>query len=295
MKLLIQHRTVYSYRSDVTDSFNEVRLQPVNQGSQRLLSFNLEVEPFSPLNHYLDFYFNIVHFFEVSSPHRHLRVEATSEVETWADPRGEPRGLFPRTALAVASAQENFHDFLCDSEMIVLGPEVRWCLDQAFPEWPEDVWEAARLIMFWIYNNFEYDAQSTHVHTRTEEVIGLRKGVCQDFAHLMLGMCRAAHVPARYVSGYFYDDTRSPDDNTQASHAWVEVYLPNWGWLALDPTHDRIADERYVKISAGRDYRDIRPVSGTYRGTDQRWMEVHVRVAPAPDPVVDEASGEPSE
>ncbi|MGF1449265.1 MAG: transglutaminase domain-containing protein [Opitutales bacterium] len=278
MRLSIQHRTAYTYQADVADSFNEVRLQPFNAGNQQLVSFQLNVEPWAALNSYLDFYLNIVHFFDVTQPHNRLVIESRAEVETLEDPRGEPTGLFPRTDLAEASLAENFHDFLCESDLITLGPQLRWCLEQAIPTPTTDVWEAVSLILFWVYHNFQYNPQATHVHTRPEEVIDLRSGVCQDFAHVMIGMCRANHIPARYVSGYFFDSTRDPGDNSQASHAWVETYIPKFGWLALDPTHNRICDAQYVKIGIGRDYRDIRPVSGTYRGTDQRWMEVDVRV-----------------
>ncbi|MGF1484004.1 MAG: transglutaminase domain-containing protein [Opitutales bacterium] len=282
MKLRIHHRTAYTYQANVADSFNEVRLQPFNADGQQLQSFQLQVTPWATLNSYLDFYLNVVHFFEVGNPHNALVIEAFSEVETFADTRGEPYGLFPRTDLSQAAMGENFHDFLTESDLITLGPELRWCVEQAIPQPTVDVWEAVTLIMHWIFHNFQYNPVATHVNSRPEEVINLRAGVCQDFAHLMIGMCRVTHVPARYVSGYFFDDTRDPADNTQASHAWVEAYLPNYGWLALDPTHNRTCSVHYVKIGVGRDYRDIRPVSGTYRGTDQRWMEVDVRVEPAP-------------
>jgi transglutaminase-like putative cysteine protease len=105
-------------------------------------------------------------------------------------------------------------------------------------------------------------------------------GVCQDFAHVMLGLCRQSGIPARYVSGYFFNNRRRPGE-IEASHAWVEVMVPGFGWTAFDPTHDRVADERYVKVATGRDYADIRPVSGTYKGAPTRSLKVEVAVREA--------------
>jgi transglutaminase-like putative cysteine protease len=104
------------------------------------------------------------------------------------------------------------------------------------------------------------------------DVIKDRRGVCQDFAHMMIGLCRSVKIPARYISGYLATEAAS------ASHAWVEVFIPGTGWRAFDPTHDRQIDETYVKIGHGRDYADVPPVSGNYRGTLERTMEVEVKI-----------------
>jgi transglutaminase-like putative cysteine protease len=128
-----------------------------------------------------------------------------------------------------------------------------------------------------IYRTFAYKPKTTGVDTRATEALKLRTGVCQDFAHVHLGLCRSLGIPARYVSGYFFNDTRRPRE-IEASHAWIEAYIPTFGWAAFDPTHDRIADERYVKIAVGRDYADIRPVNGTYRGAPTRSLNVKVTV-----------------
>jgi transglutaminase-like putative cysteine protease len=132
-----------------------------------------------------------------------------------------------------------------------------------------------------VYSTFAYTPAATTVNTRPREVVQLRKGVCQDFAHVMLGILRTHGIPARYVSGYFYNPDRQPGE-IEASHAWVEVYLPGYGWKGFDPTHNRVPDTRYVKLATGRDYADIRPLSGTFRGRGTREMsvEVHVRRLP---------------
>jgi transglutaminase-like putative cysteine protease len=112
--------------------------------------------------------------------------------------------------------------------------------------------------------------------------MALRAGVCQDFAHVMLGLCRCIGIPARYASGYFLNSDRKPGE-MEASHAWIEAFIPGHGWAAYDPTHARRPDERYVKVAVGRDYADIRPVSGTYRGAKTSELRVEVEVRETPD------------
>jgi transglutaminase-like putative cysteine protease len=116
------------------------------------------------------------------------------------------------------------------------------------------------------------------------DVLRTKRGVCQDFAHVMLGVCRSLKIPCRYVSGYLYNGPADRLRGAQASHAWVEVYLPELGWHGLDPTNNGQPDERYVKVAVGRDYADVAPLKGTYRGTGERKMTVDVLVT-ALDPV----------
>ncbi|HYP16177.1 MAG TPA: transglutaminase family protein, partial [Opitutus sp.] len=151
-----------------------------------------------------------------------------------------------------------------------------------------DVWGDVCRLGRHIYRTFAYKPKATGVDTRATEALQLRAGVCQDFAHVHLGLCRSLGIPSRYVSGYFFNDTRRPGE-LEASHAWIEAYVPGYGWAPFDPTHDRVADERYVKVAVGRDYADIRPVNGTYRGAPTRSLNVKVAVrkhvvrsAPAP-------------
>ena len=140
-----------------------------------------------------------------------------------------------------------------------------------------DLWRDAVAIGRHIYKNFTYTPNFTTVNTKPSEVLATRRGVCQDFAHLMLGMCRSMNIPARYVSGYFFNPQRQ-EKEIEASHAWVEIFLPGYGWKGFDPTHDRVPDTRYVKLAVGRDYADIRPVSGSFRGHGTREMIVEVQV-----------------
>lgn len=272
MRFQIVHRTRYSYASPVRESFNEIRLKPVTNEHQSVESFLLKVLPACRLRHYEDFYKNVVHHFEIPEPHTAVLIEALSTVTTRSLALPLDASSAPLSRLPECARSERCMDYLFESEYVDTAPETwRLALDATIGQ--TDIWQAAVAIMRFIHGGFLYTPRSTHVHTHMSEVLALRQGVCQDFAHVMLGLCRAIKIPALYVSGYLATETAS------ATHAWVEVFLPDLGWRGLDPTHNCAADENYVKIAVGRDYADVPPVSGHYKGTLERTMEVTVQVS----------------
>ena len=139
-------------------------------------------------------------------------------------------------------------------------------------------------LMHRVHADFAYQSLSTQVDTPLAEVFGQRRGVCQDFAHLLIACCRCVGIPARYVSGYLYDRSNGPYD-VLATHAWVEAHVGS-GWLGLDPTHRRMVTDHYVRIAIGRDYGDAAPVRGFYKGTAKEKMSVKVRIRPLEEPVI---------
>ena len=171
-------------------------------------------------------------------------------------------------------------EFLVDSHYVPLAVEVWKEAQDALASGRSDIWSDTRAICKHVFTTFSYKPRSTGVATLATDAFKFRAGVCQDFAHVALGMCRSSGIAARYVSGYFYKAQHGPNEE-EASHAWIEAFVPGYGWAAYDPTHDRLADERYVKVASGRDYGDIRPVSGTYRGGKTRSLIVEVRVRQA--------------
>jgi transglutaminase-like putative cysteine protease len=276
MKLSIAHTTVYEYDRPVSDSFNDARLCPVSDHSQRCLSFALETDPPSPsLLRRLDFFTNQVHHFEVIEPHSRLCVTARSEVETFPGAAAPPGAGDP----SPQDPRERFHDFLHASPLVDIGPAVEHESD-AVGDVGASARQQAEGLMDHVYRCFTYRSGATAVDTSVREALRLRHGVCQDFAHVMLALCRFRGVPARYVSGYFH--TARPaagtaDDNAQ-SHAWVECFLPETGWTGYDPTHNRPAGASYVKVAVGRDYSDARPLAGSFRGKATVQMSVSVTV-----------------
>lgn len=283
MKYSIEHSTRYSYASPVSDSFNDAHLCPVSDDLQKCLSFELEIIPkVASVLRRLDFYTNQVHHFEVLEPHELLEVVALSEVETFTDTRDfSLQADFD--SLAGLGADERYYDFLSASAHVELTPMIEHEAKEIV-DLSASVTRAVEQVMAFIFENFEYSPGATQVESTVAEVFAHKSGVCQDFAHLMIAFCRVVGIPARYVSGYFYVETPlsgTASDNT-ASHAWVECYLPGIGWVGYDPTHNRRVCERYIKLAVGRDYADVRPLAGTFRGEALADMEVSVTVQALP-------------
>ena len=276
LTLSISHLTRYTYVGMVRDSFNEARLQPVSDSLQECLEFRFRLDPESPVRDYPDFYANCVHYFDVQEPHDRLEVEASSVVRTFSETRGEIP-VATSSSLSSALVKESFYDFLQSSEFVSLQADVWREAVDALPYGLRDIWRDTIEIGEHIHRNYKYTPLATNVNTRAAEVGKKKEGVCQDFAHLMIAICRIHGIPARYVSGYFLNQHKLPNE-IEASHAWVEVFIPEYGWKAYDPTHRRETDTRYVKIAVGRDYGDIRPVGGTFRGKGTREMVVEVSV-----------------
>jgi transglutaminase-like putative cysteine protease len=280
MRISLLHRTTFAYAGMATDSFNEVRLRPIDGPSQFCRSFELRTDPATQLRDYQDFYGNTVHYFEIAEPHPSLMIEAVSEVETTPNASRPAVPVVEASESAESEGGELRSEFMVDSHYVPLAVEIWREAQDALCAGRRDVWSDVRTICGHVYRNFKYKPRSTGVATLATDALQQKAGVCQDFAHVAIGMCRSAGIPTRYVSGYFVKSQFKPGEE-EASHAWIEAYVAGYGWAAFDPTHDRIADERYIKLASGRDYADIRPVSGTYRGGKTRSLTVEVRVREA--------------
>jgi transglutaminase-like putative cysteine protease len=279
VRLQLLHRTTFVYEVGARDSFNEARLQPVDGDGQRLISFALRTEPESVLTFYTDYFGNAVHRFAIAASHPQLVVEARSEVESRED---LGRTAVPAAPVRHPDTESDFEsqiEFVQPSRYVPLDPELADTAANVIRDCA-DVWSAAKSIGDFVYRTMRYRQQTTGIETTALEALKLRAGVCQDFAHLALGLCRSVGIPARYVSGYFFDDKRTVDQ-IEASHAWAEAWVPGAGWVSFDPTHNCRTDERYVRLAVGRDYADIRPIYGTYQGSPTREMRVDVSVRPA--------------
>jgi transglutaminase-like putative cysteine protease len=269
MKLKVEHTTLFEYEAPVYETATEVRLQPVdNHGAaQRCLDFTLEVNPPTSIFQYTDFYGTSVHHFNVLPSHKSLEITATSVVET-----GEGRSP------AAPNEELYLYDFKSESRYIRFAPAIQEYSRQ-FKE-ISDSYILAESICRNINDTFIYERGVTNVSSTSAEVMALRRGVCQDFAHVMIAICRYLGVPTRYVSGYLYGGAETENEN-RASHAWCEVYCGSErGWIGFDPTHRTLlVDERYIKIGSGRDYADVTPVRGTYKGSSREHLKVFVRIA----------------
>ena len=275
MRWDIQHTTRYEYAAPVRDSFNELRLQPLSDARQTVESFEVSVRPAVKLRDYHDFYSNVIHHFDVADPHRLIEVTSRFTVETRTldrlAPDARPAAL---SRVKEALRAERAYDFILESRYVDLSPET-WRMAVDATQGEDDIWQCALKLMHFVHAHLAYESHSTTVHTHMRDVLAERRGVCQDFAHVLLGLCRTLKIPALYVSGYLATEKAS------ATHAWTEVCIPGAGWQGLDPTHNCQPGETYVKIAVGRDYADVPPVSGTYKGTTERTMTVEVKITPS--------------
>ena len=281
MRFSLTHRTAYTYASPVHESFNEVRLQPVSGETQTCLDFDLTIDPPATVITFRDYYGNLVHDFGVPYLHDHLTVEATSDVITFAGadvPLAGPRGDEPDASPPLAHLAAD--PLLADEYAEFLSPSAYVALDDASADLARSLLATApetttlaflHRASVYIRDHYTYQLGATNVHSTVADVIAGGSGVCQDFAHLLLSLCRYVGLPARYVSGYLGDITQSG-----ASHAWAEAFVPPYGWVGMDATLGIPCTGRHVKIAVGRDYADVAVVRGTYRGGAEATMTVAV-------------------
>ena len=262
MKLRIEHTTTFTYDSLISEAYTEMRLAPLDLGGQRRALFRLHTEPEGDVTRYLDRYENEVHYFDVLQPHQQLRVTAISEVFTEDQFSDSVRELSPLAA----------HDYLTATRYAPDDERLRELARSATVA--GDAAATATALMHAVHQAIRYEKGATDVKTTAAEALQIGKGVCQDYAHVMIAAARALGLPARYISGYLF----SPDAPEMASHAWVDVFAAGMGWLSLDPTHDCAQSSRHVRVGAGRDYADVSPTRGVYKGKAEEKMDVEVSV-----------------
>ncbi|GAA5483720.1 transglutaminase family protein [Haloferula sargassicola] len=276
-KFNVVHRTTFIYGAPVKDSVNSLHLEPRTFPFQKTIMATIRVLPATRLRNYADLFGNITHYFEVLQPHERLEIESRFRVVNLPLDIPAAAREAEMDCYSDAETQERIWAYLQESRFVSRHPEL-WRQAIDLTRDVSKVYDRATRIMEWIHENFTYEAGSTHVSTHLEEAFAGRRGVCQDFTHVMLGLCRAIDIPARYASGYLYNGPRDSLVGAQASHAWPEVYLPAVGWVGFDPTNNCLADERFIKVAVGRDYDDVAPIKGSYRGTAHCRLSVTVDV-----------------
>lgn len=287
----VSHQTIYSYSEAVPVCHNAIHLVPRALPRQRLLSHLLVVEPEpAVLSSHHDSFGNQVGMFAIEAGHRRLVVTATSVVEV--DPPRDWRELEPlpweilRDQLArdTDPATLEARQFTCDSPLVRGSPRLAsWAAESFTPARP---WhEAVVELTARIHGEFAYDPTATTTSTPVEEVFAIKRGVCQDFAHLQIACLRSLGLAARYVSGYI-SNSRFPGASgpagmigADASHAWLACWGGRDGWFDVDPTNNSPAGVLHVTIGWGRDYADVAPVKGVCTGGGMHAMEVAVRVS----------------
>jgi transglutaminase-like putative cysteine protease len=270
MRVSVAHVSRLEYDAEVFESVMDVRLGPLDDADQQVERFQLRLEPGGHTRQYVDGFGNVAHLLTSMWPHRFLEVGVRSEVQTalvdpFALPAHPPGGL---TVMERADA-------LDPSPLI---PPLEELGRMAAPFRSLEAFEAALRMCEMIHHEFTYCQGVTDVSTTVAQILDGRQGVCQDLAHLLIGLCRALGIPARYVSGYIVSGNapQAPHRGAGASHAWADVFTPTHGWRGFDPTNNLVANAYYVKVARGRDYSDVPPTRGTFRGAGNETLSVSV-------------------
>ena len=301
MRLAITHETRYRYIPSVQTAQHVAHLQPAHTPCQKVVSHWMQVEPEATVQHNIDAFLNHRAYWSVTNPHEGLLVRAHSEVETIDLPSAS-------TSQSWESVREHFRyraghlgdvhsRFVFGSHHAPVHEAFLAYAQSSFPP-GRSLMHAAQELTARMHHDFSYETASTDINTPALQALQDQRGVCQDFAHILLACLRSLGLPARYVSGYLL--TQPPPGQTRlvgsdASHAWGSVYLPELanhacqGWLDLDPTNNRTGLASpgldYVRLAVGRDFADVSPLRGVLQGGGAHTLEVAVTVAPCDEPV----------
>jgi len=255
---------------------------PTTDANQTCIIFHVTTDPEATVFHF-DLPWGRVHHFDVIQPHERLDIQCEAMIETHRVNPFEEMQLIEndKDFYLLPDISEYYVDFLTPTLRVPILESTDVFAQKAMDR-ADSPATASFLIALTslLHSEFAYVPGSTTVDTSVQEVINSRMGVCQDFAHLMLSICRRQQIPSRYVSGYLYTGTGKDHlVSGDASHAWVECLLPGGQWLGFDPTNNLVVNDKYIKVQHGRDYGDVPPLRGIYRGAAAQELEVHVRVS----------------
>ncbi len=275
MLLRLTHTTDLSYSDLISESVMELRMAPRQEQDQHRLSFTLAIGPPTSVTSYFDWLGNTVHTFTIAAPHRQIRIIATSVVET-DRPRTEVQKFADTWPLPAESAQDySLYDYLHFGGPVIDHPRLHELIQPLRPAAGDSLGELAFAILHLIAERFTYKKGITSAASPISDILETSAGVCQDFTHLMIGIARAMSIPARYVSGMVHPDAERYRGFTQ-THAWCELYFPSAGWVGFDPANNCIVGANFLKVAIGRDFRDVPPNKGLYRGNAKETIDVKV-------------------
>ena len=273
----IQHRTRYAYAAPVIDCTNQLMIYPLADERLTVKHHQVSITQQPEVALFTDYFGNQVGVFSLIEPHEELVIESVAEVETHAIqfPMDEETAEAQWAQLAGLRADPAYMDFL-KVPPLGLEPEVRATLGSIVSYGAKPLKQALELSEY-VHDNFQYQQGVTSIETPLEAIWRGRAGVCQDFTHLLIYLLRLINMPARYVSGYVCPRQEGVR-GAGATHAWVEVYVPFYGWLGLDPTNNCIVNDGHVRMAIGRAFADCTPTKGTYKGTGAHTLEVTVHI-----------------
>jgi transglutaminase-like putative cysteine protease len=287
MAYSVRHTTNFQYAPAVRESVMEVRMQPRTDFRQRCLSFSLNIEPRANMMVYRDFYGNTVHNFDIPERHQSIEIMAQAIVDVLPARELDPAGVEDWDELDRRVEQTDYWEMMVPSHFATPTPSLNKLAEELDLRRRGNPLELLRELNSRLYEKFDYAPNTTEVDSPIDDALQSRRGVCQDFAHIMISLVRELKIPCRYVSGYLFHQDKSMDRSPAgATHAWVEAYLGELGWMAFDPTNNLEGCDRHVRVALGRDYADVPPTRGVYKGEAESDLSVLVTVTPvdAPEP-----------
>jgi transglutaminase-like putative cysteine protease len=282
----VKYRTTIHYDDVVRASQNELRACPVSDAYQQLVAYRVTTHPATRVLSYQDYFGTRVDTFGIREPHVSLEITAEASVET-----------FPRPIVSVSPRVADLHGVAFRDEYIeYLGatPHTAWEGDiqsaatRIAAVTGDDVVGIVLALHRFVHTSLSYTPGATYIGVDVNDVLAKGQGVCQDYAHLAVSLCRSADIPARYVSGYFFAASERTGEEVEGdevivqTHAWFEAAIPGWGWLALDPTNALQVGQRHIAIGCGRDYDDVPPVRGVYTGGGRPNTDASVEIRRQP-------------
>jgi len=287
MAYSVRHITSFRYEPAVRESVMEVRMQPRTDFRQRCLSFSLDVTPRATTMVYRDFYGNAVHHFDIPEKLKLIEITAQAIVDVLPARDLGQEAAADWDELDARVAQTDYWEMLLPSQYAAPTVLLEKLARELHAKRRDKPLALLQELNAKLYELFDYVPNSTKVDSPIDDALRSRGGVCQDFAHIMISLVRQLKIPCRYVSGYLYHEDKAHDRSPAgATHAWVEAYLGDLGWVAFDPTNNLLGCERHIRVAVGRDYADVPPTRGVYKGEAESELSVTVAVSPvnAPEP-----------
>ena len=287
MKYKLKHKTIYTYVNEVHNYQSILCLQPINNAKQSCKNFTIEIEPKpSKIHSRTDYFGNTQHYFSLHESHKSLKVTVSSDIEVLNN------AVQPLNPISCEEARQKIA-----TEINIKAEVLQYQLASPFISWDEEIvafaetclrpdtplFEGILDLIKKIFTEFQFRSGSTNINTPLKTVLKERKGVCQDFSHLAIASLRSVGIPAKYVSGYI--ETLPPKgtvklEGSDASHAWISVYIPEMGWCEFDPTNNMIPEQRHIVTAYGRDFSDVSPMKGIIFSSGDHRVKVEVDVIP---------------
>ncbi|MXZ80361.1 MAG: transglutaminase family protein [Gammaproteobacteria bacterium] len=279
-RFVIDHRSVYTYSEPATGSVMTVHLQPLDEEGQRLLSFEIDVDPIATPVPCTDIFGNRYHLFNIHRSHLHTAIHSRSVVST-SDRAPLPERLEEDAWDRLDELRDGIRFWDCLAHGTFTRPSEAlsgFAREHGLVR-REDPLETLRTTCRTLHEQFTYTPNSTTVDSPIEQILTTRQGVCQDYTHVMITLARSWGIPSRYVSGYLFLEGVAGEQSPQgATHAWGEFWLPGIGWVGFDPTNNTVEDHRHIRLARGRDYADIAPTRGVLFGGGEAKLEISVSI-----------------